>query len=545
MGSEQSVVVGQSGKKKRKLEDEYFVQKVQLGTGSFGVVHRAIHKPSQQDRAVKSVDKRRLETKPNHKQQLQREIDIMRECFGHNNVVKLFDWFEDDKSIYLVLEYCGGGDFGDRILQCRTSLTEKQGCEFMYQVLLAVDHLHSKGVCHRDIKPENFLISPNAEGGVTLKLSDFGLAIRLPEPSKNTLRELAGTPAYQAPEIHNLSSAEATGGYGLGVDIWACGVTLFVILSGGKNPFVSANNKLLLTEIRSGQIKLEDLIPFAVSPDSGALNNIKKQSSGIKMFASSTTTKAGGGTSSNAENLLKLLLTVDPSRRPNSVEALSHPWFVQFGLASPPPSSPHMSVDSSMLEASPPTMEPVLNPRGRVASFDLNIEEVEETRKRESASLATIGPRGTTEGKVVRCEQCGSFFYTQRGQTQACPECRVQLGFALPPDGVSPGLEVYYTLQSSKKWILGKVKLFIDQTGEFLMHDGVKVPATGVAPPGKDVGPGAPWPNGTNVVYLSGTYQTWLPAYIENFNDRTRQYDLDVKAGVSAEKIRARVKRLT
>ena len=75
------------------------------------------------------------------------------------------------------------------------------------------------------------------------------------------------------------------------------------------------------------------------------------------------------------------------------------------------------------------------------------------------------------------------------------------------------------------------------------MEDGVRVAS--VAPPGRETGPGPAWPKGTNVVYLSGTYGTWLPAYVEGFNEQTRQYDLDVKAGVNADKIRARVKRLT
>ena len=548
--------------RKKKLEDEYYVQKVQLGKGSFGVVNRAVHKPTQQDRAVKCVDKRRLESKPNHKQQLVREIEIMRECFGHNNVVKLFDWFEDEKCIYLVLEYCGGGDFGDRILQCRSSLTEKQTCEYMHQILLAVDHLHSKGVCHRDIKPENFLITVSSSSScVTLKLSDFGLAIRVSDFKKNTLREVAGTPAYQAPEIHNLSSSAAGSpggdgsnsaagtGYGLSADIWACGVTLFVILSGGKNPFVnSVTNKLLLSEIRSGSVRFDDLMTFDDSSSNSNTNITSITSRGVKqLFKKPDSIRTKPNQNSNSELLLRLLLTVDPSRRPASAEVLRHPWFVQHGLVSPPPSSPHMSIDSSSLEASPPTMEPVMDSMSRVASFDLNIQEVVEDTvvpRRDSASL-TIGPRGSTEGKVVRCGKCGSFFYSQRGQTAACPECRVQLGFALPPDGVNEGLSVYYFSAALKKWNLGKVKQFLDQTGEFLMQDGARVAATSVAPPGKDVGPGNPWPRGTNVVYLSGTYQTWLPAYIENFNEQTRQYDLDVKAGVSADKIRARVKRLT
>ena len=567
-----AVKLGTKRSMARKLEEEYFIQKVQLGTGSFGVVRRAIHKPSQQDRAVKSIDKRRVEMKPNYRQHLQREIEIMRECFGHNNVVKLYDWFEDEQFIHLVLEYCGGGDFGDRILQCKSTMTEVEACEWMHQILLAVDLLHSKNVCHRDIKPENFLISIQG-GKIVLKLSDFGLAIRVNQP----LRELAGTPAYQAPEIHNLNNLPAStgtdfssSGYGLPVDLWACGVTLFVILSGGKNPFVNvASNKLLLGDIRTGVIRFDELTVLCTgSEDAKTVTNRFFKTSTGKGDAGSQSGRTKVNTNSNAEQLLRLLLTVDPSRRLTVGDALRHPWFVQHGLASPPPSSPAMNVDrkkspierspqsldSSLLEASPPAMVPILLAPRRATSFELHMEEQSDSIsplgvvRRTSgigaaANAMTIGPGGSKDGKVVRCEKCGSFFYSQRGQASACPECRVQLGFALPPDSVNSGHEIYY--QSGGKWVKGKFLKFIDQTGEFELADGVKVAGTSVAPPGKEVGPGSPWPKGTSVVYQSATYATWLPATIEGFQESSRVYELDVKAGVAADRIRARVKRLT
>ena len=566
---------------KRKLDDEYFVQKVQLGTGSFGVVHRAIHKPTSQDRAVKSIDKRRLELKPNHRQHLQREIEIMRECSSSNNVVKLYDWFEDDHFIHLVLEYCGGGDFGDKIQQCRTSITEKQACEWMYQILLAVDHLHSKGVCHRDIKPENFLISSEKN---ILKLSDFGLAIRT-DGKRSSLRDLAGTPAYQAPEIHNLNNLPAsTGtdfsstGYGLPADLWACGVTLYVILSGGKNPFVSArDNKLQLADIRAGTIRFDELIVTANPDDTTSKNATTLTGRVFGNASAAAAVRLKPNPASNAENLLRLLLTVDPSRRLAVGDALRHPWFVQHGLASPPPGSPPtitrqlergaMSMDSSSLEASPPAMELLLSDpnRNAASSFEMNIEISSPSGAKSAvsspgfvptrlsgiqASSMTIGPRGSTEGKVARCDKCGSFFYSQRGSAVACPECRVQLGYALPADGITAGMYVYYPESSGvvgrpTKWVGSKIRQFLAQSGDFEMDDGTRVAATSVAPPGREVGAGLPWPKGTNVVYLSGTYGTWLPAYVEGFNQQTRTYDLDVKTGVAADKIRARVKRIT
>jgi hypothetical protein len=163
----------------------------------------------------------------------------------------------------------------------------------------------------------------------------------------------------------------------------------------------------------------------------------------------------------------------------------------------------------------------------------------------------TIGPRGGKEGKVVRCEKCGNFFYSQRGITSSCPDCRVQLGYAIPTDGgVSVGLFVCY-MSAGGKWVGGRIAEFLDKTGEFIIEppsssgSPITVPATSVAPPGKDTGPGKAWEKGTSVVYLSGTYGTWIPAYVEKFNPSTGLYDLDVKAGVCADKMRARLKRIT
>merc|ERR1719156_411172 len=95
----------------------------------------------------------------------------MKSCI-HEHVVRLFEIYEDRSSIYLALEYCGGGNLDDKVKGRGRSIQEDEAADWMLQILSAIDTLHSKSICHRDIKPENFLFS-----GTTLKLTDFGMAI--------------------------------------------------------------------------------------------------------------------------------------------------------------------------------------------------------------------------------------------------------------------------------------------------------------------------------------------------------------------------------
>ena len=211
------------------------------------------------------------------------------------------------------------------------------------------------------------------------------------------------------------------------MDLWAAGVTLFVILSGGKNPFVSKENKLQLADLRVGNVRFDELIVTYEQAKSS--NKLFAGYGGRKISGSDDSPRRKPHPLSNAEQLMRLLLTVDPSRRPTAAGALAHPWFVQHGLACAPPGSPlergPTSMDSSSLEASPPTMEPILNVVRRGATqFEMNIEENDAPPviSRLASGLPsglpnglpnglanglnslTIGPRGSTEGKVVRCD---------------------------------------------------------------------------------------------------------------------------------------------
>merc|ERR1712117_959138 len=104
----------------------------------------------------------------------------------------------------------------------------------------AVAHMHSKAIVHRDIKPDNFLVAADNK----LKLADLGMTVDL--PMQGLLTDKCGTPAFMAPEIHKLPR----GGYGLPVDMWASGICMYMVMSGGKHPFISGdalNKKNMLT----------------------------------------------------------------------------------------------------------------------------------------------------------------------------------------------------------------------------------------------------------------------------------------------------------
>jgi len=221
------------------LEDKYFLQKVKLGQGSFGVVWRGVHKDSGNTVAVKQMDKASLPKRGVRREDIEREVKVMK-ALRHDNLLQLLDFYEDNKNISFVLEYCDGGDFGDKVKERGSSLTEVEAAQWMRMIISAINALHKAEVCHRDIKPDNFMVN----AGV-IKLADFGLAIFLPA-NKGLLTEKCGTPAFMAPEQHALQNLgpNKSKGYNQSVDMWAAGITMFMLMSGGKHPFVDAHGKL-------------------------------------------------------------------------------------------------------------------------------------------------------------------------------------------------------------------------------------------------------------------------------------------------------------
>ena len=220
IGKETFVSVGN-----RALRDCYEFTK-NLGKGGYGKVFQVRQKMTNKLFACKKLSKLNI----NNLIKFRREIDILIKI-DHPNIIKLFDVFESQNSLYLIMEECYGGELFDRILkriENNLMYTEKEACEIIRQVMGAIEYCHNKGIVHRDLKPENLLyLKEGPEENNPLKIIDFGLSQDL--NIKKILSSKVGTAYYVSPEI-------LQGKYSEKCDVWSAGVILYVLLS-GEPPF--------------------------------------------------------------------------------------------------------------------------------------------------------------------------------------------------------------------------------------------------------------------------------------------------------------------
>ncbi|KAJ2745580.1 hypothetical protein GGI20_002067 [Coemansia sp. BCRC 34301] len=263
---------------KPALSTRDFVDWVQIGHGGFGKVFRAMRRHGDECVAVKVVDKRALK---NSAAELRLATEVaIHESLSHVGVVPLYDSFEDDRSVYLVMEHCAGGDLW-RYLKKRGSggllaaLAESEARHIMRQITAAVAYLHLHDVLHRDLKLANILLTQSMD----IRIADFGLATWVGHVEPTTM---CGTPSYISPEII------ACQPYGLEADVWALGCLLVTLLTGSQ-PF--KENKGEITEGLVDAIRL----PRSVSRE--------------------------------ARSLVRGLLRVDPAARIRSDRILDHPFF--------------------------------------------------------------------------------------------------------------------------------------------------------------------------------------------------------------------------
>ncbi|XP_058787883.1 CBL-interacting serine/threonine-protein kinase 11-like [Vicia villosa] len=221
-----------------------------VGCGAFAKVHYARNIQTGHGVAVKIINKKKL-SGTGLTGNVKREITIMSRLH-HPHIVRLHEVLATKTKIYFIMDFVRGGELFAKISKGRFS--EDLSRRYFHQLISAVGYCHSRGVFHRDLKPENLLLDENGK----LKVSDFGLsAVTDQIRPDGLLHTLCGTPAYVAPEIL------AKRGYdGAKVDVWSCGVVLFV-LAAGYLPFNDQNLMVMYRKIYKGEFRC----PRWMSPD--------------------------------------------------------------------------------------------------------------------------------------------------------------------------------------------------------------------------------------------------------------------------------------
>ena len=225
--------------------DELYRLKGVLGTGAFSTVREGYHRNnSELSYAVKCINRKKLSEED--EAALLDEVAILKEM-KHVHIIRLYDFFEEVGTYYLVMERMRGGELFDRIV-AKAYYNEKEARDTCKILLEAVWYMHDNNVAHRDLKPENLLLlSENDDSAV--KIADFGFAKKVFE--KNSLSTQCGTPGYVAPEI-----LEGTP-YDERADMWSVGVILYILL-GGYPPFIESTQRDLFKKIRKGEYEFHE-----------------------------------------------------------------------------------------------------------------------------------------------------------------------------------------------------------------------------------------------------------------------------------------------
>ncbi|XP_043951839.1 calcium/calmodulin-dependent protein kinase type II subunit beta isoform X2 [Gambusia affinis] len=266
-----------------RFTDEYQLYE-ELGKGAFSVVRRCAKLCTGQEYAAKIINTKKLSARDHQK--LEREARICR-LLKHPNIVRLHDSISEEGFHYLIFDLVTGGELFEDIV-AREYYSEADASHCIHQILDSVSYTHQHDIVHRDLKPENLLLASKCKNAA-VKLADFGLAIEV-QGDQQAWFGFAGTPGYLSPEVLRKEA------YGKPVDIWACGVILYILLV-GYPPFWDEDQHKLYQQIKAGAYDFPSPEWDTVTPE--------------------------------AKNLINQMLTINPAKRITAQEALKHPWVCQ------------------------------------------------------------------------------------------------------------------------------------------------------------------------------------------------------------------------
>ena len=249
---------------------------VKIGQGTFSKVCQGIHIPTGEKVAIKILSKNQIKEKSD-RIRIEKEISLQKKLH-HQNIIQQYSVMDTEKSIYIITEYCSGGELFDYIVSKRR-LQEIEACRIYQQLINGLEYLHKQKICHRDLKPENLLFDSKHN----LKIADFGLS---KDYVYGKLSTPCGSPCYAAPEM-------VTGRkyFGDTVDIWSSGIVLYSMVC-GYLPFEDDNQTVLFHKIAKGLFTMPSYL------------------------------------SNSCKDLIKNILITDPKKRYGFEQIKKHPWFM-------------------------------------------------------------------------------------------------------------------------------------------------------------------------------------------------------------------------
>lgn len=268
--------------KRAKSIGHYILGKT-IGEGTFGKVKLGTHILTGEKVAVKILEKERIVDSADV-ERVAREIHILK-LIQHPHVIQLYEIIETPRQLYLITEYCSGGELFDHIV-ASGRVKEKEACRFFHQILGGVEQIHKMSVVHRDLKPENLLLDDHKN----IKIVDFGLSNTFQEGQ--LLKTACGSPCYAAPEM--IAGQRYVPSR---CDVWSCGVILFALVC-GYLPFEDQNTANLYRKILNADYEPPKFI------------------------------------SDNVRDLISKMLTTDPDQRYTISRIRAHPWYRQIPEAS-------------------------------------------------------------------------------------------------------------------------------------------------------------------------------------------------------------------